>query len=273
MKINAIKNIAAQNCCFDMNNNPIQIGDMICFANGTVYGGGTPVYTATVDKIRPADNRVHVKSDDIGVKVYIRAQYCLNVSALFNVDVNSSAESLEREQERIKQSKITTRMIFGIYHTPDDYGLVEIAVNSKPGKTINSDDITEAISSFKEKTNIEDILILNRNFIFVSVDKCNKPHFYPRGRGHFYSYKEKDFHLFQATKEAITEVMWTPRRISSYLNTYKLQDFVFTSPGDTRNIYFGENSSVNPFCKEEVFLSILKQYTTIFKSFQKNQKI
>jgi hypothetical protein len=270
MKINAIKNVAAQNCCFDMNKNPIQVGDMICFANGTAYGGGTPVYTGIVDKIKANDNRVHVKSNAVGVKVYLRAQYCLNISSLFNVDVNSSAENIMQEQEKVKQSKITTRMIFGIYHSATEYGLMEIAVNSTPGQAISNTDINKSISSFIEKTNIEDILILDKNFKFVDVSKCHKPHFYPRGRGHFFMYKEKDYVLFQASKEAIHDTLWTPRRISPYLSSYQLKDFLFTSTTESRTFYFGENSSSNPFCKEEVFKSILDQYTTIFKSFQKN---
>lgn len=282
MNISSIKNIASQNCCFDQNNNPIQVGDMVCFANGTAYGGGTPVYTAIVDKIKCESNKIHVISKEVGSKVYLRANYCLNVSKLFNIDVTAMNNEIVKAKNKLDSEKIITKQIMGLFIDKSDifnkkdkqynHGIFELLVNSQPGSiNITNEDIISSIEKFKTDSNIEIIFILNKDFQFIPYDKHINPFMNSPIYGYFnryYSNKDNNIKYYKANK--VNEEDYYPSSSHrAILRSYKLTDVLFFA--NDNNHIFGEGAIYyNNMRYSKQWENVLEQYLKIFKKIEKN---
>lgn len=269
MNINSIKNIAAQNCCYDQNKNPIQIGDMVCFANGTAYGG-TPVYTAIVDKIKPDVNKIHVNSQHTGTNVYLRAQYCLNVSKLFNIDINLTASEILKEKQKIQSQKIIEKQIIGIFINKNERGFFYIKISSKPGQDISKSDIKNAIDNFIKDSMCQNIFILDKHFVFkpVSISNIN-PYLFNSSYGYFHYYdfhnNKKPYYLFYQASYLSIRDFYNISHIEKYAHKHDLTNFMFIN--ENGKYLFGENTYNNNLLYVKNIESVLDQYVNIFKNF------
>lgn len=282
MDLQSIKNVAIQNCCFDMDQNPIQVGDMVCFSRGNVAGGGSPVYTAIVDKIKCESNKIHVISKEVGSKVYLRANHCLNVSKLFNIDVTAMNNEIVEAKNKLDSEKIITKQIMGlfidksnIFNKEDkqyNHGIVELLVNSQPGSIhITNEDIISSIEKFKTDSNIEIIFILNKDFQFIPYDKHINPFMNSPIYGYFnryYSNKDNNIKYYKANKVNV-EDYYPSSSQRAILSSYKLTDVLFFA-NDNDHI-FGEGAIYyNNMRYSKQWENVLKQYLDIFKKIEKN---
>lgn len=282
MNLHSIKNIAIQNCCYDTNQNPIQVGDMVCFSHGTVLGGGSPVYTAIVDKIKCESNKIHVISKEIGSKVYLRANHCLNVSKLFNIDVAAMNNEIVEAKNKLDSEKIITRQIMGIFIEKSDifnkedkqhnYGIFELLVNSQPGRNnITNEDIISSIEKFKADSNIEINFILNKDFQFIPYDKHIHPFMSSTIYGyfnHYYSNDSNNIKYYKANKVNKEDYHFSSSQ-QAILHSYKLTDVLFFANDD--HYIFGESTRYyNNMRYAKQWRNVLEQYLDIFKKIEKN---
>lgn len=282
MNLNSIKNIATSNCCFDINQNPIQVGDMVCFSHGTVPGGGSPVYTAIVDKIKCESNKIHVISKEVGSKVYLRANHCLNVSKLFNINVVAMNNEIVEAKNKLDSEKIITKQIMGLFidksnilnkeDKQHNHGIFELLVNSQPGSNITKEDIISSIEKFKADSNIEILFILNKDFQFIPYDKHINPFMNSPMYGYFNRYYSNinNNHIKYYKANKFNEEDYYPSSSQrAILRSYKLTDVLFFTH-DSEHIFGESVEYYNNMRYSKQWKNVLEQYLKIFKKIEKN---
>lgn len=164
MNISLSKALTNQ-CCFDIENKPIIVGDTIVFSTN----GSRQVYTATVIKIKPEENKLKFRHSAIGPNTWFFGKECLNISKQYDIDINSKHEETLAEEERLQAEKLKHKWVYGCGIKDSDLYFFQHDIKAaKPQTEVTLNDVWTTIS--ENYSHLSDIKLFTKDKWFTSKE-------------------------------------------------------------------------------------------------------
>lgn len=164
MNISLTKAIT-NNCCFDIEDKPIIVGDTIVFSTN----GSRRVHTATVIKIKPEENKLKFRHSAVGPNTWFFGKECLNISKQYDIDINSKHEETLAEEERLQAEKLKHKWVYGCGMKDSNLYFFQHDIKAaKPQTEVTLNDVWTTIS--ENYSHLSDIKLFTKDNCFTSKE-------------------------------------------------------------------------------------------------------